>query len=22
MRTNPPLDNLTLTFLDAIKNVH
>ncbi|WP_338141886.1 hypothetical protein [Vibrio vulnificus] len=22
MRTNPPLDNLALTFLDAIKNVH
>ncbi|WP_423252521.1 hypothetical protein [Vibrio vulnificus] len=22
MRTNPPLDNLTLTFLDAIKDVH
>ncbi|EPW6409635.1 hypothetical protein ACWOWW_001212 [Vibrio vulnificus] len=22
MRTNPPLDNLALTFLDAIKDVH
>ncbi|EPE2067508.1 hypothetical protein ACSG3M_001363 [Vibrio vulnificus] len=22
MRANPPLDNLALTFLDAIKDVH